>query len=146
ATPLAGCDKADEGGKAADTATGEKTDTKEAKAEPPKGTPGDRNYPSSPTSKPVPSLLQACKAGNLDAVRSLLDGGADPNAAMDDGLAPLHYATGTGQVEIAKLLIEKGANVDCRQALGGTPLHIAAAEGKQDLAVLLLDAKADINA
>lgn len=39
-------------------------------------------------------LREAAEAGDIAAVSQLVDAGADPNAADDGGLAPLHAAAG----------------------------------------------------
>ena len=71
-------------------------------------------------------LLDAARSGDTEAVRSLLEGGADPDVAQGDGLTPLHLAAQQGHVEIADLLIGAGAGLEVRTRLGGyTPLHLA---------------------
>jgi len=75
------------------------------------------------------SLHEACYAGKLDAVKALLDMGADPNgnAAEDDAWEwisaagphprPLHCAAIAWEhlpehAEIVKLLVERGAKIE----------------------------------
>jgi ankyrin repeat protein len=52
-------------------------------------------------------LVKACKEGDLDKVRALLNSGADIN--WNDGICQLH-ACGQGQLEVAQFLHENGAD------------------------------------
>jgi hypothetical protein len=50
-------------------------------------------------------LIFACHSGNLEAVKLLVDAGADRNLASLDGYTPLHVASKHGNVEIMRLLM-----------------------------------------
>ena len=90
------------------------------------------------------ALLEAARRGDAEAVRTLLEGGADVNAAQGDGMTALHVTAEVGSVEVARVLIEAGANVEAQTRIGGyTPLHVAAAAASTDLVRALLDAGAD---
>src|SRR5688572_4236345 len=79
-----------------------------------------------------PALLDAVKKGDVAAVRSLLESGADANTAQGDGLSVLHLAAQQGSVEIAKLLIGRGANLEAKTRIGGyTPLHLASMSAQE---------------
>ena len=94
--------------------------------------------------QPDGPLLQAAKQGDVEAVRSLLDGGADPNEAHGDGLTALHIAAERGHVGIAELLIDAGAEVGAKTRIGSyTPLHLAGRGGHTDVALALLEAGSD---
>src|SRR5579859_4542752 len=69
-------------------------------------------------------LHYAATFGNPDAVRVLLERGADPNARNRAGATPLIY--GAYNFEKSRLLVEKGADVNARAQNGTTPLMIAA--------------------
>ena len=71
-------------------------------------------------------LLVAAKAGDLAAVRQILERGADVNARDVNKETPLHDAAARGKTEVAALLIEKGAKVNARDVNQETPLHHAA--------------------
>ena len=60
----------------------------------------------------VTALHAAVSSGELDAVRVLLDGGADPNARDIRGMTPLVWGVSTDRpsVEIIKLLLGRRAN------------------------------------
>jgi uncharacterized protein len=89
-------------------------------------------------------LLEAAKAGDVGAVRTLLAGGADPNGMRGDGITALHLAAEAGHLEIAKLLVAGGAAVGAKTRIGAyTPLHLAAESGHAPLVEALLDAGAD---
>jgi cytohesin len=96
---------------------------------------------------PTDPLLEAVKRGDLAAVRSLLQEGADPDAAQGDGLTALHIAAQTGNLDIARLLIDSRASVAARTRIGGyTPLHLAAGGAHTEVVGALLEAGADPSA
>jgi ankyrin repeat protein len=87
------------------------------------------------------ALHLAAFAQNLDAARTLLEAGADPNAIATASFAqvsPLGTAANFGAVEIAALLLEHGADTEATADHGFTPLHAAAANGNKELVELLL--------
>lgn len=86
--------------------------------------------------------------GQAEAVKALLDAGADVNLASRESMkvTPLASASAARQLEIARILIEHGADVNARAASDFTPLHEAAASGKIDFAQLLIEHGADVNA
>jgi ankyrin repeat protein len=86
--------------------------------------------------------------GQQEAVKTLLDAGADVNLASRESMkvTPLASASAARQLEIARVLIEHGADVNARAASDFTPLHESAASGKIDFAQLLLEHGADPNA
>ena len=85
-----------------------------------------------------------------DAVRLLLDRGADPNQQSRHAqivVRPIHSAAADGgSTEIARLLLDAGADVNARQPGGFTPLHAAAQVGNEELVALLLEHGADPDA
>jgi ankyrin repeat protein/catechol 2,3-dioxygenase-like lactoylglutathione lyase family enzyme len=69
------------------------------------------------TKPPVPyggwtALHEAVKSTRVDAVRLLLDHGADPNAReAGDNTTPLHWAAATGRRDIVEALLKAGGDV-----------------------------------
>ena len=93
-----------------------------------------------------PTLADAAEHGNKALIRTLLNAGADVNAAQADGTTALHWAVYNDDVETAGLLVKRGANVNTANRYGVPPLSLACANGNADLVKLLLDAGADANA
>jgi ankyrin repeat protein len=92
-------------------------------------------------------LIEAATNGDVEAVRSLLAGGADVNTAQGDGMTGLHWAAERGHAAVADLLLSAGAAVEAKTRIGSyTPLHLASRGGRGALASALLDAGADPNA
>jgi len=71
------------------------------------------------------ALMYAARQGALDAVRALVDGHADLNAADPDGTPALTFAVINGHYDVAALLVEKGADVNQPDRTGATPLYSA---------------------
>lgn len=91
------------------------------------------------------SIHNACKAGDLDSVKKLLNIHPEYLRLKDkNGLTPLHYAS-TKSLETVAYLIEKGANVNEKSNNGSTPLYTSARFGKTEIARYLLEHNADVN-
>lgn len=91
------------------------------------------------------ALMDAAKAGDLDAVTDLLARGADITARSEKNKTALHYAAANGHVDVVKLLISKGAEIDPRDRDGHTPLMLAAIYGCNHTVQALVQAGADVN-
>ena len=90
-------------------------------------------------------VADAARAGDRDAVKSLLKDGADVNAPQGDGMTALHWAAERGDLELTNILIYGGANVGAVTRIGQyTPLHIAARTGNAAVVKALVAAKADV--
>ena len=92
-----------------------------------------------------PRLKEAVKRGDANAVRALLQAGADASATDPDGSTPLHLAAQMESVEIADLLLKAGADATAASRYKITPLALAASMGNAAIVERLLDAGADPN-
>jgi ankyrin repeat protein len=106
-------------------------------------------------------LIRAAKAGDVAAVRMLLEKGADPNLATKVGVTAVQAAAGVGSrendtrgrfkteaeaIESIQLLLAAGANVNAAEARGQTALHGAAFWGMNQLVQFLADHGARLDA
>ena len=89
-------------------------------------------------------LIMAAGFGSIDAMRALIDAGADVNTASAFGVTPLMACP--GDLERVRLLVSKGAKVNAVSQLKRTPLMLAAAAGASDVVKFLLEAGASVNA
>jgi ankyrin repeat protein len=107
-------------------------------------------------------LLRAAKSGDIDMVRLLVAGGADPLATMPNGTTALHFAAGLGwrdgspiapsydqgteaeAVATIDYLLASGLELEAINEAGDTPLHVAiAGRGSRDIIAHLLERGAD---
>jgi len=70
-------------------------------------------------------LAEAVRFNCQDVVETLLDHGADPNAACSSGLAPLHLAAMGGKLALMHALLLWGADPRLGDGAGLTPLQKA---------------------
>ncbi len=92
-----------------------------------------------------PPLIDAAKNGDKEAIRTLLQKGANVNAADADGTIALHWASYRDDIETATLFIKSGAKVNTANDLGATPLWTASQNGSAAMTRLLLEAGANPN-
>jgi ankyrin repeat protein len=82
-----------------------------------------------------PPLRSAAAAGHIEAVRLLLERGADPNLP-EPGIAPrggaLHGAIGGKHIEVVRLLLEHGADPNAEVESSGNCLSMAKFVGAPD--------------
>src|SRR5436305_8122 len=93
-----------------------------------------------------PPLIDAIKNGDRAAVRSLIEHGANVNAASADGTTALAWAVNRDDVESAELLIRARANVNAATDYGVTPLSLACTNRNAVLVEALLKAGANPHA
>jgi uncharacterized protein len=105
-------------------------------------------------------LLLAAEVNNLDAVKALVEGGADPLIPTEQGTTPLILAAGAGTdvlrprspeeravaVETARFLVQHGADVNAAGQFGWTALHAAAYQGLNDVIAFLVSKSAKLDA
>lgn len=99
-------------------------------------------------------LHLAAKAGDLAAMRRLLDSCADPDAADPSGRTALHEAAVQGSADAIRLLVRAGARLHAWAVIRedaesgrewGTPLHLAAQHGNEEaVKALLAGGEADL--
>src|SRR5438034_4547431 len=90
-------------------------------------------------------LIDAVKAADRDAIRTLLQQRVDVNAAEPDGATALHWAARANDLQAADMLLRAGANVKLANRYGVTPLYLASTNGNAAMIELLLKAGADPN-
>src|SRR5437667_12816903 len=90
-------------------------------------------------------LIDAVKAADRDAIRTLLQQRVDVNAAEADGTTALHWAARANDLQAADMLLRAGANVKFANRYGVTPLYLASTNGNAAMIELLLKAGADPN-
>jgi ankyrin repeat protein len=104
-------------------------------------------------------LLRAAKSGDVEAVRILIEHGADPGLTTSRGVNALMLAAGLGTaeqdttgrykteaqaIETIDLLIRSGIEINAVDARGRTALHGAALQGYDDVVQALVDRGADL--
>ena len=97
---------------------------------------------------PMP-LGFACRNGDIDSVRLLLEARADVEATVIDNDTALWQATFQGRVSVVKALLEARASTESMTDDVSTPLSVAAHEGAEahrKIVRLLLQARADTEA
>ena len=97
------------------------------------------------------AVALAAEINNLDAIKALVAGGADPLIPTAQGTTPLMLAAGGGTdvagarsleerataVQTVKFLVEHGADVNAAGQFGWTALHTAAYQGLNDVIAYL---------
>ena len=90
-------------------------------------------------------LMYAAAVGSQDAMKLLLEAGADVNAKNAFDATALMWAA--GDIGKVRLLLAKGADVNARSKIGRTPLLIAALhDGASEAVRLMIDKGADVSA
>jgi ankyrin repeat protein len=102
---------------------------------------------SASTAPAPPDVAQAAKRGDREAVRALLQQGADVNMAEGDGMTALHWAAERGDGEMAAMLLYAGASTKAVTRIGQyTPLHLASKSGSAPVVEMLLKGGSDVKA
>ena len=95
---------------------------------------------------PAPSLVDAVKRGDREAVSALLRAKADVNKPAPDGTTALHYAVEADALDLVTQLVRAGANVKAANRYGIAPITLAATNGSVKVLEALLEAGADPDA
>lgn len=94
-------------------------------------------------------LHRACSNNQIEAVKYLVNNGANVEAVTVDGWKPIHSAAQWGNVELVRLLMAVGSDINSRTNGGNTPFHLAAtraASNKLLVEYLLFHDEVDIHA
>lgn len=92
------------------------------------------------------AVADAAERRDTAGVRTLLQAGADVNAAQVDGTTALHWAADHDDAETVAVLVRARANVNAVNRYGVPPLALASTNGNAAIVTLLLEAGADANA
>lgn len=91
------------------------------------------------------ALMYAAAIGSLEAMKLLVDAGAQVNASNSFGATALMWCA--GDIEKVRYLLDKGASVTAKAKTGRTPLFIAAMyDGSVQIARLMIAKGADVRA
>ena len=88
-------------------------------------------------------LTVAVRGGYAEAVKLLLDHGADVSRTNHADETMLHLNAGTWNAQITRMLLDAGAPLEQKDRHGRTALHIAAHNNKLEVVKTLLEAGAD---
>jgi ankyrin repeat protein len=91
-------------------------------------------------------IASAARNGDFDQVRTLIDSGADVNAAESDDSTALLWAAYHADSPTVTALVAAGGDPDRANRFGITPLLQASRNGYADVVAALLDAGADLDA
>lgn len=89
------------------------------------------------------ALMNAARNGDTEAVRHMLDLGAEINQKTSKGKTALMLAAAGGFTDIVKLLVKRGADFEMRDNYDTTALIAAATAGHSETAVALVEYGAD---
>ena len=85
------------------------------------------------------TLAKAVFAGDLDAVRALLEGVSSRSKHDGEPTPPLSLACLLGHADIAHLLINNGADIIGLDSKGRMPIHCAVGKGQAKAAGVVFD-------
>lgn len=86
----------------------------------------------------------AVDTGDVEAVRALIDSGADVDALDRHSQTGLMRAATRGRIQVVRLLVERGGSLDVTAKYGLSALMLAVVNHHQDVAIALVEAGADL--
>ena len=89
-------------------------------------------------------LVRQAEAGDLAALRRLLDAGVPVDTRDARRRTALLAATHANHIDVARLLIQRGADVNAKDEMQDSPFLYAGAEGRLEILRLTLGAGADL--
>jgi ankyrin repeat protein len=107
--------------------------------------------PNSANSDGSTPLTQAASVGDFEAMKFLIDRGAqvNPRISVDNpqmmGMSPLTTSAYFGTAEMVQFLLERGALVNAADGSGITALHVAVTREDDKMIAALIRAGADVN-
>ena len=81
----------------------------------------------------APALVRQAEAGDLAALRRLLDAGVPVDARDARRRTALLVATHANHIDVAQLLIQRGADVNAKDEMQDSPFLFAGAEGRLEI-------------
>jgi ankyrin repeat protein len=72
----------------------------------------------------APPFREVSNRDPVEAVKVLLEAGADPDAKTPDGDTALHWAAFTGKLDVVRALVEGGADMNVKDAADKTALQV----------------------
>jgi ankyrin repeat protein len=90
------------------------------------------------------NLLDAVFDGDVEAVVTCLERGADVNCRNEHGETALLWAALFGDESLVSVLLDRGADVNAKDEFGSTALQVACNRDQLNVAGLLLDRGADV--
>lgn len=106
---------------------------------------GQSATPATSAGQSWTALMIAAIKGHLDAVRALVEHGAQVNALNNQGWTALRFAVSMDETEILRALLDAGADANIADHEGTTALIQAAAENIFASLKMLLSAGADLH-
>jgi len=94
----------------------------------------------------TPEWEAAAKRGDVAALSSMLDAGADPDSRDAHGQTALMLAAHAGHRDAVHTLVDAGAELDHSAKFGLTATMLAVVAGHEAVARLLAEAGADLRA